>query len=297
MLRKKLMRPHIWRRIFYERLLAEPMTVNLASALVAIFGKYRTKIAFDLIPRQCYAFGLLSAADTAKSLGIEALTVVELGVAEGTGLINIGEIAKRLSDETGVEFQVFGFDGGKGMPPPRDYRDHPEIYREGDFPMVDCEGLQRHLPRNTRLILGDLRDTLPVFANSLSRKAPLGFVSVNVNYFSSTTEALQLLADPDPLKYLPTSIVYFADIGDWSANDWCGELLAIKEFNKHNPMRKLRHDPFLISRRVIKHARWLEQLFLLHVLDHLERQPHPPKRPPYRLGNVYMGGVKKSSEN
>jgi hypothetical protein len=40
-------------------------------------------------------------------------------------------------------------------------------------------------------------------------------------------------------------------------------------------MRKLRHDPFLISRRVIKHARWLEQLFLPHVLDHPERQLAP----------------------
>jgi hypothetical protein len=297
MLREKLMRPHIWRRIFYERLLAEPMTVNIASVLVALFGRYRTKIAFDLIPRQCYAFGLLSAADTAKSLGIDSLTAVELGVAEGTGLINIGKIAERLAEETGVGFQVFGFDGGRGMPPPRDYRDHPEIYREGDFPMVDCEELRRRLPRNTQLILGDLSDTVPAFAHSLSPKAPLGFVSVNVNYFSSTTEGLGLLVEPDALKYLPTCIVYFADIGDWSANDWCGELLAIHEFNKRNPMRKLRHDPFLISRRVIKHARWLEQLFLLHVLDHPERQPHPPKRAPHRLGNVYAGGVKRSPED
>jgi hypothetical protein len=79
-------------------------------------GRYRTKIAFDLIPRQCFAFSQLSAADTAKSLGIESLIAVELGVAEGTGLINIGKIAERLAEETGVGFQVFGFDGGRGMP-------------------------------------------------------------------------------------------------------------------------------------------------------------------------------------
>jgi hypothetical protein len=297
MLRQKLMRPHIWRRILYERLLAEPMAVNLASALVAVFGNYRTKIAFDLIPRQFYAFGLLAAADTAKRFGIKSLTAVEFGVAEGTGLINIGEIAERLGYETGVEFQVFGFDSGKGMPPPQDYRDHPELYREGDFPMVDCQGLQRRLPRNTRLILGELRDTVPAFARSLSPRAPLGFVSVDVDYFSSTTEALKLLIDPDPLKYLPTSMVYFDDIDDWSANDWCGELLAIHEFNQCNPLRKLRHDPFLVARRVIKHAVWHEQVFVLHVLDHPVRQPHTPARPPQRLGNVYTGEGKMSEHH
>jgi hypothetical protein len=297
MLRKKLMRPHIWRRILYERLLAEPMAVNLASALVAVFGSYRTKIAFDLIPRQFYAFGLLAAADTANRFGIKSLTALEFGVAEGTGLINIGKIAARLRPETGVEFKVFGFDSGKGMPPPCDYRDHPELYREGDFPMVDCERLRTRLPPNTHLILGELKDTVPDFARSLSPDAPLGFVSVDVDYFSSTSEALNLLVDPDPRKYLPTSVIYFDDIDDWSSNDWCGELLAIHEFNQHNPMRKLRHDPFLVARRVIKHAVWHEQVFLLHVLDHPERQPHAPTRPPQRLGNVYTEEGKILSTN
>ena len=113
------------------------------------------------------------------------------------------------------------------------------------------------------------------FREESKSQGATGFVSVNVNYFSSTTEGLRLLVEPDALKYLATCIVYFADIGALSANDWCGELLVIHEFNKRNPMRKLRHDPFLISRRVIKHARWLEQLFLPHVLDHPERQLAP----------------------
>jgi hypothetical protein len=289
MLRKKLMRPHTWRRILYERLLAEPMAANVASAIVAVFGNYRTKIAFDLIPRQFYAFGLLAAADTAKRFGIKSLTALEFGVAEGAGLINMGEISQRLGHETGVKFQVYGFDSGKGMPPPRDYRDHPELYREGDFPMVDGERFQHRLPPNSHLILGELRDTVPDFARSLSPEAPLGFLSVDVDYFSSTTEALKVMLEADPLKYLPASMVYFDDIVDWSTNDWCGELLAIHEFNQHNRMRKLRHDPFLVARRVIKHAVWHEQMFVLHVLDHPERQPHAPTRPPQRLGNVYIG--------
>ena len=46
-----------------------------------------------------------------------------------------------------MEYQIFGFDTGLGMPDPIDYRDHPELYKAGDFKM-DQENLKKILPEN-----------------------------------------------------------------------------------------------------------------------------------------------------
>jgi hypothetical protein len=67
-------------------------------------------------------------------VGIKTVSLVEFGVASGAGLTNIVEIAKKVTRCTGVEFTIYGFDTGQGMPPARDYRDHPELYRSSSSP-------------------------------------------------------------------------------------------------------------------------------------------------------------------
>ncbi|MGH7932177.1 MAG: hypothetical protein ACREQN_03310 [Candidatus Binataceae bacterium] len=237
------------------------------SLLVGTFGSYRTKVDFDLIPRRHYAYGILRAADKAKSRGLDSVTVAEFGVAAGWGLLNMCEIAKNVSRVTGVEIRIVGFDGGEGLPPPQDYRDHPDLFRAGDYPM-DREGLMRTLPSNARLVLGPLKDTVPEFARTLSPQSPLGFASIDVDYYSSAKDAFVLFCESDPVKYLPVPGLYFDDITEESQNSWCGELLAINEFNAEQPLRKIEIDRFLRGRRIFKGGRWIDQIYLLHVLDH-----------------------------
>jgi hypothetical protein len=56
-------------------------------------------------------------------------------------------------------------------------------------------------------------------------------------------------------------------------------------------MRKLARDTFLRSRRVFKNAVWLDQIFLLHVLDHPEVQPATAfRRTNEECGNPCFGG-------
>src|SRR3954451_13561359 len=145
-LRNKLAQWTRVRRILLERL-TEPLHLNLLAIPVLLFGSYRTKIAWDLVIRQQYAYGILKAADLAREQGLSNVTVLELGVATGAGLMNMATIAERVSAETGVSIAIHGFDGGAGLPPALDYRDHPDLYGEGDYPM-DFEGLQRILPPN-----------------------------------------------------------------------------------------------------------------------------------------------------
>src|SRR5881275_2929970 len=108
-------------------------------------GSYRAKIAFDLVVRQWNAYGILKAADQAKTLGISRVSLVEFGVAAGAGLMNMAEIARRVTRVTGVQFQLYGFDTGAGLPPPTDYRDHPDLYQQGECGM-DVEALRNALP-------------------------------------------------------------------------------------------------------------------------------------------------------
>jgi hypothetical protein len=273
---------HRWPERFVERL-AEPMHLNLASVAVALFGSYRRKIDFDLIPRRPYAYGVLRAADLARRAGLDAVTVVEFGVAAGNGLLNLCQIAAKVCRLTGTKITVLGLDSGCGLPPPADYRDHPDVYQVGDFPM-DQEGLKRLLPPNARLIIGDLRDTIPELAKRLEHSAPLGFASLDVYYYSSATRALRLFSDPDPEKYLHTALLYLDDITFETHNNWCGELMAVNEFNAAQHSRKIEPDRFLRTRRIFKQASWLEQIYVLHVLDHPLMQLSDRRQPP----NIYQ---------
>lgn len=265
---KKLLKTHIWRKILLERL-TEPLHLNFLSGLVALLGSYRSKVAFDLIVRQPYAFSLLSAADYAKKLGIPAVTAVEFGVAAGAGLLNLCEIAARTTTVTGINFKVVGFDSGKGMPPPRDYRDHPDFYGTGDFPM-DKEALLKKLPPNASLVFGDISETAPEFISSLSIREPIGFVSIDLDYYWSTVYALKIL-EGEPGHYLPLTFMYFDDVGYPEHNKWCGELLALEEFNSLHNMRKITPFNFLREKRIFKNASWIAHMYTLHVLDRPQR--------------------------
>jgi hypothetical protein len=181
---RRLMTPGKLRKVFVERL-TEPIHLNVLSLFVALFGSYRARVDFDLVIRQQYAFPILYTAESARKYGLEAITIIEFGVAGGGGLFNMCSIAERTRKATGIEFRVVGFDTGKGMPPAIDYRDLPEEFREGDFP-IDVELLTRSLPPFAKLVIGDVHDTVPVFLAEVSPNAPIGFVSVDLDYYSST---------------------------------------------------------------------------------------------------------------
>jgi hypothetical protein len=256
-------RPH---RIIYERL-TEPIHLNLLSLFVFMFGSIRAKIDFDLVMRQQYAFAVMRSAEKALASGHTRVTLIECGVAMGDGLLNLCSIATRVTKATGILFDVIGFDTGSAMPPPTDYRDHPELYREGDFPM-DFDKLRTALPSFARLIIGNIDQTAPAFLTTVTSDSPIAFVAIDVDYYSSTKSALTLLADKNPSKYLPLALVYLDDIALEGHNRWSGELLAVEEFNRAEPFRKIDSFRFLRADRLFKNAKWIDQMFLLHVLDH-----------------------------
>jgi hypothetical protein len=244
--------------------------MNVLSLFVSVFGSYRMKIEFDLIVRQQFAFSLLKAADEANKESLRSVTVIEFGVAAGAGLLNICEISKHVTKVTGVAFRIVGFDSGTGMPPPRDYRDQPEYFAEGDFPMVDQAALLRALPSNAELILGPIEENIEAFLGTVTPESPIAFVSIDVDYYWSAKECLKILLGR-PSQYLPMTIIYLDDIGVQNANPWVGELLAIREFNDDNAFRKISPFTFLRAQRLFKQTGWIDYIYAMHVLDHPRR--------------------------
>jgi hypothetical protein len=299
---RKLQHKDVWERILRERL-TEPLHLNGISLLVWALGSYRAKIAFDLVVRQWNAFGILKAADEAKALGINRVSLVEFGVAAGAGLMNMAEIAANVTRVTGVQFRLYGFDTGAGLPLPRDYRDHPDLYQRGECGM-DHDALRHALPANAHLVLGDLADTVGPFIDTLPPAEPIGYVSVDVDYYSSTVSALRLLA-ASPEKYLPVTFMFFDDINNERHTSACGELLAIDEFNRAHRLRKIEPHRFLANSRVFRRADWIKHMYYLHVLDHPHRRtrsrealpkvwienPYLKKSPPMPRPAPARGGV------
>jgi hypothetical protein len=213
------------------------------------------------------------------------VTAVELGVGSGTGLLNLCQLAAQIERITGVHFHIVGFDTGTGMPPPTDYRDHPELYAGGDYAM-DREALAAALPPDVRLILGDLSRTMDDFVAGMTSEAPLCFATLDVDFYSSARHALKLFTGP-PDCYFPYVNVYVDDVALPTHTRYAGELLAISEFNDAHEFRKLEPDRFLMHSRVFKHAEWMAHMYKLHVLDH-PRRNDVTRSGGVRVANPYL---------
>lgn len=261
------------------RLLNQPLHMMAIAIAVRLFGSARARERFGLLTtRPMYAYGLFRAADLARWCGLRGVTAVEFGVATGHGLRAMVEAADHVRRETDVEVRIAGFDTARGLPAPSDYRDHPELWSAGDFPMVQQNELRAHLAGRAELVLGDIAQTIDDFRTTLSPKAPLGFVAIDVDFYSSTMSALRIFEAADPTLYLPAVSVYLDDVAIFTANRWCGELAAIETFNNTHELRKFDVDRTLPGRRPYPHLSWYARMRVLHVLDHPKRQRSEPPR-------------------
>jgi hypothetical protein len=266
---KKILLARIWKRIYIERL-CEPILYNVVSLFIFIFGNFVKKIEYDLIPRCPYAFGVNLAFVEATKQRIKKILIIEFGVASGAGLFNLSHIASKLSKIYNIDYEFIGFDTGLGMPHPLDYKDHPEKYRAGDFPPLNLP--KNKLPKKTKIIYGEIKDTVNIIKNYHVEGVKIGFVAIDVDYYSSTIQCLESLTY-DQSFYLSTTVLYFDDVYDIDHNEICGELLAINEFNQKYKARKICEMTQLKNIRIFKNATWLNQMYFLHVLDSSYRDP------------------------
>jgi hypothetical protein len=230
--------------------------------------------------RPQYAWGSMFSAALAKALGHDRVALLELGVAGGTGLVALQTIAAEVSKLLSIQLDVYGFDTGAGLPQITDPRDMPQLWQSGDFKM-DHDSLRRQLTSSSKLILGDVRETLPAFL--ASPHAPIGFLSIDVDLYTATRDSLVAFRDNNPIEHcLPRVVCYADDIMATTMAPITGERLAIEEYNKaHYPTRcispiyGLRYD----LDWPLSQARWPDMMFWAHFLDHPRYGDHDGLRP------------------
>jgi hypothetical protein len=212
--------------------------------------------------RPQYAWGAVMAAAQARALGHNEMALIEFGVAGGRGLLALEDIAAEVSQKIGPRLQVIGFDTGAGLPEVTDPRDLPQHYKRGDF-SIEMAALRARLRPDTRLIIGEVRETLDDFL--LQTHAPVGFISFDMDLYTSTRDALE--------NCLPRVVCYFDDIMGVTFADINGERLAISEYNRDRyPLRSI--SPVFGLRYQLgwphSRAQWPDMMFWAHFLDHAE---------------------------
>lgn len=236
----------------------------------------RQHALWDTSPRPNYLLGVLKAADQAREEKVPKILAVEFGVAAGNGLLALQDIAEAVERETGVMVEVVGFDSGAGMPAvPFDYRDHTDWWIPQDYPM-DVAALKARLKPRTRLVLGEVADNVQRFLEE--NQVPVGFVSFDLDYYSSTKAAFPLLASPTR-KMLRRTALYFDDIDFFFNHCFGGELLAIDEFNQSTDGVRIDVWRGVKKERPFPEASWLNKMYVAHDIAAINRfRPERPVR-------------------
>ena len=105
---------------------------------------------------------------------------------------------------------------------------------------------------------------------SVTDQSPIGYVVIDVDYYSSAKEALEVFTGP-PTKYLMSTLVYLDDVLNQEHNPSAGEQLAVREFSDAHPLRRIERFPLIRNSRIFRRPNWLDQIWVLHVFDHPER--------------------------
>jgi hypothetical protein len=230
-------------------------------------GSIDSRTLFDIWQQPAYAYGVYSAAYLANRLGIREISAVEFGVAGGDGLVALENHCRLIGPRFNVDIKVYGFDSGSGMPQPVDYRDIQYVWNAGYYAM-DVDAVRARLT-NAQLILGNVAETVPQFLDEI--KSPIGFVSFDLDYYSSTMNAFEIFNGSDA-THLPRVFCYFDDL-IWPEracfNEYTGEYRAINEFNDKSQDKKIAKWQNLSWTRAHA-AAWNDEMYVFHHFSHAD---------------------------
>ncbi len=223
---------------------------------------YPALLETGVLERPNYGYCMYNAAQLAGRLGHKVVSAIEFGCAGGNGLVAAERHAREITRELGIEFQIYGFDSGAGLPPPLDYRDMPFAWQAGFYPM-DQEKLKQRLTM-TKLVIGQVRETCGDFF-AQHNPAPIGCIFMDLDFYSSTMDALQIFEGSDKY-FLPRVSMYFDDIVGADMCDFTGERMAMTDFNSRSQTAKI--SPEYYTRLQDFPGFWKHQIYVYHNFAH-----------------------------
>lgn len=222
--------------------------VREGGQLVGLFARwmafFREFMDNDKLRYSHYAYCVWNAACLACSKGYKAISVMEFGVAGGTGLVLLEKYAVEVERLTGVKIEVYGFDSGSGLFAPSSVeKDLIHVFAEGEYRM-DYQKLSERLIR-AKLVIGDISETLPAFLES-SEAAPIGAMMIDVDTYTPATAILNAFSAADK-HFLPIVYLYFDDIHP--EYQFQGEWQAVSEFNQRQDDMKITPEDIVVNPR------------------------------------------------
>jgi hypothetical protein len=128
--------------------------------------------------------------------------------------------------------------------------------------------LRSRLRSNTRLVIGNVRDTLPQVLPGIHQ--PIGFVAVDVDIYSSTCDVLRIFSNRSR-KMLRRVFMYCDDVDLMFTHRFAGELLAIEEFNQSDAGVKIDCWRGITKQRPFPEAAWLNRMYIAHDLEAISK--------------------------
>lgn len=252
--------------MFLELLARRPLRSIIGPPVrkLSLFS-YQDRLSVNWVDRPHYGHCIFEGAQLASRLNIPRISVLEFGCGGGNGLVSAERHIAEIHKLFPVEIELYGFDTGTGMPAAKDYRDFPYYFKPGLYRM-DPAALQRRL-KFGKLVLGDVKETCRKFFSEYD-PAPVGCVFFDLDFYSSTADALRLF-EADPLHFLPRIYMYFDDIKGshvWALSEFAGELLAIQEFNDQHPSKKIAANRSM--RLYYPEQWWADQIYIYHDYQH-----------------------------
>ncbi len=241
-------------KIFILRILGyeKPLRVAILKYLTHKYKQFRPH----------YETILLESVIEAKKLGYDNITVLELGVAGGNGIISLEKYKKKIEKLTDIKINIFGFDLGEGLPEVNNKFDLPFFWKKGQY-KVDKAKLGSSI--SSKVFYGDIEKTIEEFSKTNPKN--IACIFFDLDLYTSTKKFLNNLSHLE--KHLtPRVYCYFDDV--FSTYHWFnehnGELLAINDFNKENSNIKIGKSFDNIND--FRFPLGKNQLFMLHNYNH-----------------------------
>jgi hypothetical protein len=274
----------------FKRLPMEPpLRVFVWAALHVVPSSVHARNTWGVSGKPAYLLGTLTAAKMAIEQNVSEISVIEFGVAGGSGLLVLQSEAEAVEQATGVKVNVYGFDTGSIGTPKLigDYRDHPDNCQPGDFPM-DEDLLRSQLSERTTLILGDVAETVEGLFDDYNA-APIGFVSIDIDAYSASRDALKIFTLPGKrmLRQVP---IFLGNENIWN-HKLAGAMLAVEEFNQQSSGVKIDRWYGVKKGNAFPERMYFEQMYLAHDLDAISRAG-----PDSRFERRGIGGSKRNDE-
>ena len=113
------------------------------------------------LPRPHYALGLFLSASLASQLNYKKISIIEFGCWECEGLIDLEHYTNDIEKIFDIKIEIYGFEGGEGLPAPKNYKDRVYQFTEGEM-KISNRSFVKNLKRS-QVIYGDFKKTVPEF--------------------------------------------------------------------------------------------------------------------------------------